>query len=180
MKNTLFALVICTTISGCGITIKGDAYKNITPAFDPYAFFDGSVKAWGIVQNRSGELVQRFTVEIDGSIDAGSVLTLDETFSYGLGEGVTSRIWTITETDKNQYQGTASDILNKAKGTVYGNAMQWSYDMQLPVDDTTYKVHFDDWMWAFDENTIVNRSYIRKFGVTMAEVTIFMQKQNKR
>ena len=178
MKNTLFAIAICTAVSGCGVTIQGEAYKDITPSFDPYDFFNGNVKAWGIVQNRSGELVQRFKVNIDGSVDANNVLTLDETFSYGLGEGVTSRVWTINETGINQYRGTAPDILNEATGTVYGNAMQWSYDMELPVDDTTYNVHFDDWMWAFDENTIVNRSYIRKFGITMAEVTIFMQKQN--
>jgi hypothetical protein len=49
--------------------------------------------------------------------------------------------------------------------------------MDLPVDDTTYRVQFDDWIWAFDDKTIVNCSYIKKFGITMAEVTIFMQKQ---
>ena len=37
--------------------------------------------------------------------------------------------------------------------------------------------NFDDWFWAFDDSTMMNRSYIRKFGIVMAEVTIFMQKQ---
>jgi hypothetical protein len=32
-------------------------------------------------------------------------------------------------------------------------------------------------MWAFDDQTLVNRSYIKKFGITFAEVTIFMQRQ---
>ncbi|MEC8747574.1 MAG: DUF3833 family protein, partial [Pseudomonadota bacterium] len=41
----------------------------------------------------------------------------------------------------------------------------------------TYSVTFDDWFWAFDDSTMMNRSYIRKFGIVMAEVTIFMQKQ---
>ena len=50
--------------------------------------------------------------------------------------------------------------------------------MDLPVDDTTYAVTFDDWFWAFDDSAMMNRSYIRKFGVVMAEVTIFMQKQS--
>ena len=49
--------------------------------------------------------------------------------------------------------------------------------MDLPVDDTTYSVTFDDWFWAFDDSTMMNRSYIRKFSIVMAEVTIFMQKQ---
>jgi hypothetical protein len=49
--------------------------------------------------------------------------------------------------------------------------------MDLEVDGTSYRVNFDDWFWAFDENTMMNRSYIKKFGIVMAEVTIFMQKQ---
>jgi len=49
--------------------------------------------------------------------------------------------------------------------------------MDLPVGDKVYRVAFDDWMWAFNENTLMNRSYIRKFGLVMAEVTIFMQRQ---
>ena len=50
--------------------------------------------------------------------------------------------------------------------------------MDLPVGDNSYMVRFDDWIWAFDDSTVINRSYIRKFGLTFAEVTIFMQRQN--
>jgi hypothetical protein len=49
--------------------------------------------------------------------------------------------------------------------------------MDLPVGESSYRVKFEDWMWAFDENTLMNRSYIRKFGITFAEVTLFMQRQ---
>ena len=52
--------------------------------------------------------------------------------------------------------------------------------MDLPVGDNEYRVQFDDWMWAMDENTLMNRSDIKKFGLVMAEVTIFMQKAPPR
>ncbi len=169
-------LFVITLISGCATSIEGDRYKEIEPRFNLQEFFTGRVKAWGIVQDRSGELVQRFQVIIDGSVNDGE-LVLDETFTYGVGEGVEKRVWKIEEVESGVYQGRAGDILDKASGKAYGNAMYWTYEMDLPVGDTSYRVTFDDWIWAFDENTIVNRSYIKKFGLVMAEVTIFMQKQ---
>jgi len=158
-------------LSGCSVSVEGEDYKSVSPAFNIEQFFDGNVKAWGIVQNRSGEVVQRFVVDIDGSVD-GDTLTLDESFNYGVGDGPTSRTWS-----DNSFVGRASDIEGPAKGTSYGNAFNFHYEMDLPVDDTTYSVTFDDWFWAFDDSTMMNRSYIRKFGIVMAEVTIFMQKQ---
>ena len=164
-------------LSGCSVSVEGNDYKAVQPAFDIEQFFDGDVKAWGIVQNRSGEVVQRFVVDIAGKVE-GDTLTLDEKFEYGVGEGPTERVWTIVKQSDNTFIGSATDIEGPAKGTSYGNAFNFHYEMGLPVDDTTYAVTFDDWFWAFDENTMMNRSYIRKFGIVMAEVTIFMQKQS--
>ncbi len=169
-------ILILFGVMGCSVSIDGDTYKQHTPAFSLETFFSGDVKAWGIVQNRSGEVVQRFTVDIYGSKD-GNVLVLDERFTYSLGEGPGSRVWRITPESDGTYTGRASDILNEATGTSYGNAFNFTYSMDLPVDDTTYNVAFDDWFWAMDDNTMMNRSYIKKFGLVMAEVTIFMQRQ---
>jgi hypothetical protein len=170
-----FSLLIGLFIGGCTISIDGDEYRNATQKFDLEAFFNGEVKAWGIVQGRRGELVQRFEVDIIGTVE-NDELKLDETFTYQLGDGVEKRIWSIVAHSDGQYSGSASDIEGIATGQVFGNAFNWRYEMDLPVDDTTYRVKFDDWIWAFDDKTIVNRSYIKKFGITMAEVTIFMQK----
>ena len=50
--------------------------------------------------------------------------------------------------------------------------------MDLPVGDRTYRVRFDDWIFALDAQRIVNRSYLQKFGIDVAEVTIFMQRRD--
>ena len=78
---------------------------------------------------------------------------------------------------KKERHGTRVDPLPPGEGTSYGNAFNFTYSMDLPVDDTTYEVAFDDWFFGMSEDTMMNRSYIKKFGITMAEVTIFMQKQ---
>jgi hypothetical protein len=163
-------------LSGCSVNIEGEDYVSTQPAFNITEFFDGDVRAWGIVQNRSGEVVQRFVVDIEGQVD-GNTLTLDESFTYGVGKGAMKRVWTIEKQSDGTFIGNAGDIDGPATGTSFGNAFNFHYMMDLPVDGDTYSVTFDDWFWAFDENTMMNRSYIRKFGLVMAEVTIFMQKQ---
>ncbi|HBN98277.1 MAG TPA: DUF3833 domain-containing protein, partial [Alteromonas macleodii] len=157
IKNTVkfvlgigIAALTVAGLSGCSVSVDGEDYRSVSPVFDIEQFFDGNVKAWGIVQNRSGEVVQRFVVDIDGSVD-GDTLTLDESFNYGVGDGPTSRTWTIVKQSDNSYVGRASDIDGPAKGTSFGNAFNFHYEMDLPVDDTTYSVTFDDWFWAFDD-----------------------------
>lgn len=178
MRKFCLAVIAAAGLSGCGsVAIEGERYLDVAPEFQIDEFFDGNVHAWGIVQDRSGNVVQRFQVDIDGSLEGG-VLTLDETFSYGMGEGTEHRVWTIQVDGPEGYTGEAGDIFGTAEGQTYGNAFQWTYQMDLPVGDNTYRVGFNDWMWAFDESAIMNRSYIRKFGITFAEVTIFMQRQS--
>lgn len=167
-------LALPLLVTGCGSLDVSD-YADASPAFDPFVFFDGPVRAWGIVQDWRGRVVRRFDVDIDGSVDGGT-LTLDERFRYADGETDT-RVWKIEATDgRGRYRGAAGDILGEARGEAAGNALRWDYEMDLAVSGNTYRVRFDDWMWQLDDRVVVNRSYIRKFGLAVAEVTLFMQR----
>jgi len=176
MKNFLWVCVIAVGLSGCATSLDGQRYLSIEPSFDLFQFFDGEVKAWGLVQNRDGEVIQKFEVDLQGSI-MGDQITLDETFQYAVGKGPDKRAWRIVRLDDGQYRGTAGDILGEAVGSTYGNAFRWSYQMDIPVDDTVYEVSFEDWFWVIDDRRLFNRSYIQKFGFDVAEVTIFMERQ---
>lgn len=169
--------LIALGFTGCATRLDGDRYRDDTPAFNLFTFFEGPTKAWGIVQNRDGEVVQRFTVDISGTI-TGDTLRLDETFNYQLGDGVKARTWAIRRLGDGTYTGGAGDIVGSATGESHGNAFRWSYEMDLPVGDNEFRVRFEDWIWALDDRTIVNRSYIQKLGLDFAEVTIFMQRQD--
>lgn len=174
-RIVVMVCIVQLCLSGCS-SIDGSSYRQQSPSFVLEDFFEGSVKAWGIVQNRSGDVVQRFTVDIQGQVKE-NILTLDETFNYSLGTGVSTRTWTIERLSDGSYAGSAGDVLPGAVGRSLGNAFNWTYEMQLPVGDKSYQVRFNDWIWALDERTIVNRAYIKKFGLTFAEVTLFMQQQ---
>lgn len=152
-----------------------DYYKDTVPQADIKVFFNGPIKAWGIVQDWRGRVVRRFDINLVGEWH-GDVGTLTEHFDYYDGE-TQQRIWTIKKIADGKFEGTADDIIGKATGTAKGSAVRWSYVMDLPVKDTTYHIRFDDWMWLMNDGVLINRSYLKKFGIRVAELTIFMQKQ---
>lgn len=174
-KSSKIAALFCSTylLSACS-DIPINDYANETPGFNPLHFFPGETHAWGIVQNWQGKVIRKFDVDIVGTIENGE-LTLDEQFRYADGER-SSREWKIKVDDSGNVSGNANDIATPASGSIAGNAMRWQYSMHLPVDDTTYYVSFDDWLWQLDADTLFNKATIKKFGFTVAEVTIFMQK----
>lgn len=161
-------------LSSCGSN-NLEYYKGTKPEVDIKTYFNGPIKAWGIVQDWRGRVVSRFDINMVGKWK-GNTGTLTEKFSYYDGKKQ-ERVWTIHKLADGSYEGTAADILDKATGNVLGNAARWNYVMDLPVDNTTYRITFDDWMWQLNDGVLINRSYLKKFGITVSELTIFMQKQ---
>ncbi len=165
---------VTMALSGCG-SHSIERYRTSEPALDLKTYFTGPIKAWGVVQNRRGEVTRRFDVEMIGSW-SGDIGTLEEHFDYYDGK-TQKRVWTIRKTADGRYEGTAGDILGTAQGQAEGSAMRWAYVMDLPVGDKTYRITFDDWMFLMNDGVLINRSYLKKFGITVAELTLFMQKQ---
>jgi hypothetical protein len=160
-------------LSSCGGNSL-DLYSETLPKADIKEYFNGPVKAWGIVQDWRGRVVNRFDIDMVGTWE-GDTGTLTENFTYYDGKKQ-QRIWTIKKLADGSYEGTAGDILDKATGNASGSAVRWHYVMDLPVDDTTYRLTFDDWMWVMNDGVLINRSYLKKFGITVSELTIFMKK----
>ena len=162
------------------LTLAGCASQNIEqyaaekPSLDLAQYFNGKVVAHGINQDRSGQVVKRFTDDMEGRWD-GSQGVLDEHFTYSDGQK-DRRIWRLTKYADGRYTGTADDVLGTASGRTAGNAFQWAYTLKLPVDGKVYEVQFDDWMYLVDERVMLNRATMRKFGIRLGEVTLSFQK----
>lgn len=179
MRYTILTLCMGALMTLTACSSKSlDTYEGTTPPADIKNYFSGPIRAWGIVQDRSGKVIQRFDVDMMGRWE-GDVGTLEEEFRYYDGRKQ-HRTWTITKVGDNTFTGTAGDIIGTAKGAQKGSAVQWAYEMDLEVKGTKYRVVFDDWMFMMNDGILVNRSYIKKFGITWAELTLFMQKQYVR
>ena len=154
--------------------MKPEDYAGTNPKLDLFAYFEGETRAWGMFQDRFGEVKRRFTVDITGKVE-GDRLTLDEAFVYDDGE-TQRRVWVIDRLDEHHFQGQADDVLGVAEGRAYGNALSWRYQLLLRVGERQWKVSFDDWMFLQDERVLINRAKVSKYGLTLGEVTLFFLK----
>ncbi len=176
MKYILLALILGGFVMFTGCKNHSlEHYSETSPKMDIQKYFTGPIKAWGIVQDWKGRVSSQFDIEMVGTWE-GDVGTLTEHFKFYDGK-TQDRVWTIRKIADGKYEGTAHDILDKASGATNGNAARWTYVMDLPVGDSVYRIKFDDWMFLMNDGVLINRSYLRKFGLTVSELTIFMQKQ---
>jgi hypothetical protein len=154
--------------------MSAEEYKDTTPRFDVAEYFTGRSRAWGIFQDRSGSVKRQFTVDLHGEMQ-GDTLVLTEDFNYADGEQA-QRIWRIRKTGAHRYEGRADDVEGVAVGNAYGNALNWRYTLRLRVDDSVYRVNFDDWMFLQPDGVLLNRARMSKFGIKLGEVTLVFQK----
>lgn len=172
--STTLALAATAATSAC-----------ISPSLDDFAeaprtlvleeYFFGKTTAYGIFEDRFNKLRRSFKVEITGTVEDG-ILTLDEAFTYDDGE-LDRRVWSIEILGDGKYRGTAADVPGYAEGQVVGNAFNWKYKLDLKVDGKVWNVGFDDWMYLLEDDVLLNRAYVSRYGVLIGEVTISFDKR---
>ncbi len=172
LRSVLVLLLM--SLAGCG-SVAVEQYRAERPALDLQRYFDGTIDAWGVFQDRSGKVVKRFTVRIDARW-SGNTGILDEHFEYSDGSK-SRRVWTLERIDEHRYRGTADDVIGEAIGELHGNALRWQYVLKLDVDGRVWEVDFDDWMYLMDEQVMLNRSVMSKFGVRLGEVTLSFRRR---
>ena len=168
---TIFLTIFLTN---CVADMKPEDFKNQKPRLIIEEFLSGNVKAYGVLQNRSGKVTRQFSADLDGKWD-GKKLILDEKFNWSDGE-VQTRQWSIIKNDEHNYEGTASDVVGKAKGFSYGSAFKLEYVLLVPVKGKEIKITFDDWIFKQDEKVAINRATMTKFGIKVAELTVMFVK----
>jgi len=167
---TLFTLLI---LASCSVDLAD--YQKEKKPFDIKSYFSGDIVAWGMIQDYSNKVNRRFCVEIKGTWEANEG-TLAEKFYFNDGE-ISYRNWQLTKKANGTYLGTAEDVLGTAIGKHQGFAFQFTYDLLLKIDDETYQVSMDDWMYQIDDYRVMNKTTISKLGIDVAEVTLFFDKE---
>lgn len=160
-----------------GLLQQTEGTKNVSvgPTVEPRGIFRRQNSGLRSVSGCSGKYPRRFTVDIDGTWD-GETLTLVEDFVYD--DGATEqRIWTLTKTGEDTWTGTAHGVLGTASGIERGDTFNWKYKIDLPIKDGTMRVKFDDWMWLLDDDRLLNRAYVSRYGVRLGEVILFFEKK---
>ncbi|MEQ8248249.1 MAG: DUF3833 family protein [Alphaproteobacteria bacterium] len=171
--RTIFVLAAALILSACG-SMSLKSFEGTTPPLVLEDYFAGDTRAWGIFEDRFGNLRAQFTVDIKGTWNEPT-LVLEEDFLYASGRA-DRRVWTLTKSPTGAYSGTAGDVIGAAAGAASGNAFNWTYVMDLPVGDRTIRVRLNDWLWLQPDGVLINRARVTKFGVELGELTIFFKK----
>ena len=172
----IFALLTTILLTNCsGNQMKPTDFKDQKPRLIIEDYLSGNVKAWGILQDRSGKVTRQFSADLNGTWD-GKQLILNEKFNWSDGE-VQIREWTIDKIDEHNYEGTAADVAGKAKGYSYGPSFKFEYVLLVPIKGKEVKITFDDWIFKQDDRIAINRATMTKFGIKVAELTVMFSKE---
>lgn len=174
LKNLLLVMTVLL-VAACAGPVEPSYYADQKPVLDLKQYFNGTIDASGMFQDRSGKVIKRFTVVMKCQWE-GDVGTLDEDFSYSDGTKQ-RRVWTLHKVAPDRYVGTAADVVGEAIGITAGNALRWKYVLDLPVDGKTYQVNFEDWMYLMEDGVMLNRAAMSKFGFGLGEVTLSFNKR---
>ncbi len=172
--NSILLIIALALVTSCSNNMKPEDFKNTKPSLLIEEYFDGKVKAWGILQDRSGKVTRQFQADLVGSFK-DNVITLDEDFYWTDGEKQ-KRTWKIKKIDDNNYVGTAPDVVGEATGVQYGSAFKFKYDLMVPFKNKNIKISFDDWIFKQDEKVAINRAKLTKFGFKVGELTVFFMR----
>ena len=173
MKRMFLLMIALFSLTGC-MTMKPADFADAQPKMVLEEYFAGHTRAWGLFEDRFGNVRRQFTVDIDGDWN-GERLVLEESFLYNDGE-TDHRTWTIVKAPDGTYRGTAGDVVGTARGEASGNALNWCYQMDLKMGDGRLRVSFNDWMFRQQDGVVINRARVAKWGVELGQVTLFFLK----
>lgn len=174
--KTLIAFILAILLTGC-TEMKLENFNGKKPEFIPQEYFNGKMIAYGLVKNRSGEIIRTFKGTLIGSWDENGVGTLDEKFIYDDGEKL-NRVWTLKPTGEKSFDATAFDIVGTAKMQANGNTVMLDYVMRVPYKDSTIDISVKDWLHLQEDGVIINHSKMKKFGFEVGELVITIIKDS--
>jgi len=150
-------------------------YSEEQPKMDVREYFSGSIKGWGFVQDWRGRVVRRFDIDMLGTWQ-GDTGKLEESFRYYDGE-TQERVWTLTRVSDSEFFGEASDVTGFNYGRMSGNMLHMNYQLEVPYKESSIKLTLDDRLWHLNEGVVINKTKMKKFGLTVGHLTVFMKKE---
>lgn len=171
-QRLVLLLALPLLLAGCSSPDIG-RYAGTTPVLDIGEYFDGQTRAWGMVQDYRGEVQRRFVVDIDGHYD-GTRLVLDEDFIYDDGE-TDRRVWTFERQGDGRWVGSANDVEGPVEARQAGHAFHMRYRLPVEVSGREITFTMDDWMFLQPDDRLINRTDMKKFGITLARITLVFE-----
>lgn len=173
MRNWLVVIVV-GLLFGCSRSVLD--YQAEQPELKLEQFFQGSGRAYGVLQDWRGRQTLRFHADLCGVWQQNRG-DLYEVFYFSDGR-VDYRHWQLQLHADGRVSGTAHDVMGEASGQLAGNSLYWEYTLRIPYQNDTMDVRVKDWMYLVTPQQIINRTSLHKFGLKVADLTLSLQQLN--
>ncbi|MDZ7711853.1 MAG: DUF3833 family protein [Rhodovibrio sp.] len=156
--------------------MKPQDFAGRGPAFALEDFFAGEGKAWGLFQDRFGNVRKQFVADTHGAWDpAQNKLALTESFTYDDGSQE-ARTWQITKLGDTHYRADTDDLVGSAEIQAHGNVVNLRYRMMVPINGKSVALDFDDWMFRQGDDMVIDRAVVTKWGFQIGTLIISFQR----
>jgi hypothetical protein len=168
-NNCISAFFSLFVLAGCS-SLKPESFSSGTPLLNPVKFFDGHTHSTGVLESRNGKPAEPITTKTEG-VYADGRLRMDQDVYTGTSQP-THRRFNLKMTDAHHVEATGSDVAGTAYGEVYGNYFTWTFRMKIADKGLVQHVNMTQCMYLMpDGKTLIIRSILRKFGITVKEIT---------
>ena len=183
MTTTVFMLGVFTTLAllmlkgrMIGFTAqKPEDYAGQGQQFDLRRHLSGPILCEGVIFGPTGRVTSRFVADMEATWD-GNAGVMTEEFRYDSGS-TQSRRWTLTLGNDGTVRAEAPDVVGSGTGKLVGSALKLAYRIRLPEESGGYVLDATDWMYLTANDTIINRSQFRKYGVKVAELVATLRRK---
>ena len=142
---------------------------------DPVKFFIGKTTSDGVIENPAGKPTARIKTETEGTLKDG-IISIEQNLYPGGGKK-NHRSWQLRQKDEHHVDATANDIDGTAHGLLYGNNFSWTFRLKLPQRKFIRHLRMSQNIYLMpDGKSMIIRSVLRKFGITVVQITEEFQK----
>lgn len=170
-------LVACAmlALAACS-SPNADTYAGTAPEITVQRFYSRPVQGYGIFQDGSGEVKDRYYATLVPSWH-GNEGTLVEKQWNDKGKLFFQQQWAIHVADDGRhFTATATNIEGDVIGESNGYALHMQYTLRAPRDDgSTVSVASDDWTYLQPDGSGINRVAMHKFGLHVGDVTYILR-----
>jgi hypothetical protein len=173
----LIAIGVIFMLFGCG-SVDVNKYAGKKPEITLKDFYSGPVHGYGIFQNRSGEVTDRYYAYLIPTWK-GNEGTIHEKQWRDDGSLLLEQVWNVKlNPDGKSFTATGTKIVGQVKGKSDGFALNMKYSMLVPRGDSgqEIEVNADDWTYLQPDGTGLNKISLSKFGFHIGDVIYNLKK----
>lgn len=144
----------------------------------PEKFMIGAFRGWGLIESRFGRFMRNFTVDAWGQwSEEDQCLSFEEVWRFD--DRRTDQLhWQIWRTSPSRYRGAERRLVRPAEGKLQGAAFRWRYRRRAQGNGSrAMAFDFDDRFWRIDEQTMIVRADIKRFGISLARLFATYRRQ---